>query len=81
MQQVDGLERPHHDLEAGDLPRRVPPDHVDAVDPDAVDLGGELQHGRTFRVPAAQVVEAVVVERREGEKDKKAAAAGKETKE
>jgi len=46
VQQVDGLERPHHHLEAGDAAVPAPEDHVDAVDADPVDLAGELQDRR-----------------------------------
>ena len=42
MQRVDRLQRPHHHLEADDLALRVPADHVDAVDLDAVDRGRRI---------------------------------------
>jgi hypothetical protein len=39
MPQVELLERPHHHLEMRDLVVVSDGDHVDAIDPDAVDLG------------------------------------------
>jgi hypothetical protein len=45
VDEVDGLQRPDHDLEFDNLARVVPLDQVNPVDQHAVDLGLELQHG------------------------------------
>src|SRR5664279_3988885 len=61
---------PHHDREAGQLVRVVPPEHVDAVDNDAIQISLELQYGTGLVMPQVRIAQcrAQDVERR-GEVD------------
>ena len=54
MQQVERFERPHHHLEMRDPAVVADGDHVDAIDPDAVDLAIELDDRAGFAPPLAE---------------------------
>lgn len=62
VQQVHRLQWPHHDLEVDDLAGVVPADQVDAIDQDAVDLGGKFKHRVALADDLALVAEAGVVQ-------------------
>jgi hypothetical protein len=62
VDQVDRLERADHHLEVHDPALVVPPDHVDAVDADTVDVDLELQHGIARADHLARVAERRVEE-------------------
>src|SRR5262245_59041437 len=57
---VDRLQRAHHHLEVHHAARRVPPDKIDAVDGDAIELGLELEQ-RVLRTGDLAHVAAVLV--------------------
>src|SRR5580704_101528 len=58
MQQVDRLQRTHHDLEMRDPAVIAETDDVDAVDPDPVDLFFELEHRAIAGAPFTDIGEA-----------------------